>query len=94
MDDMVIVAQLRALNKWINGCNMRCYTFLCARENRVLGKYLKAYETHIRQHDLIQKKHICPDDQGQGVIYVCMYVCMYAMYVMQCDVCMRVCNVM
>ena len=36
MDDMVIVAQLRALNKWINGCNMRCYTFLCARENRVL----------------------------------------------------------
>ena len=36
MDDMVIVAQLGALTKCMNGCNMRCYIILRARENRVL----------------------------------------------------------
>ncbi len=36
MDDMVIVAWLRALTELINECNMRCYIILRAYENRVI----------------------------------------------------------
>ena len=39
MDDMVTVVQLRALTKWINGCNMRCYIILRGLENRVLWSF-------------------------------------------------------
>ena len=39
MDDMVKVEQLRALTKWINGCNVRCYIILRALENRVVRSW-------------------------------------------------------
>ena len=53
MDDMVIVVCLRTLTKWINGCNMRCYIILRARENRVLctGEKEEKHKVTKEEHD-------------------------------------------